>query len=69
MEVTIKGKPSEISFLLRSIKGIVANDPLTEQLNIRIGAETPNSIKHIIDKEAVNELIELAHYNRKEGTL
>ncbi len=64
MEFTIKGEPGEIATLLGSMRGIISNDILDTPLNAR----ESTSIKHFVDTEAINELVQLAHTKRKEET-
>lgn len=64
MELTIKGEPGEIAALLVSMKGIISNDILVAPLNTR----ESTGIKHFVDTEAINELVQLAHTKRKEET-
>lgn len=62
MELTIRGEPHEIALLVRSMKGIISNEPFSDNLTTHISPE----IKHIIDTKAIDEL---ARIKRKEEDL
>lgn len=64
MELTIKGELGEIAALLGNMKGIISNDILVAPLNVQEAA----AVKHFVDTEAINELVQLAHTKRKEET-